>query len=55
MEAFDSLPADLRCFVRNLDFNLLDDHILGGEPEIRRVKGLIEAGHKPTFYETGKN
>lgn len=55
MEAFDSLPPDLRHFIQNLDFNLLDDHILGGEVEVRRVKGLLDAGYKPTFYATGLN
>lgn len=55
MEAFDSLPPDLRSFIRDLDFNLLDKHILGGEKEIRYVKSLLDAGVKPQFYETGLN
>ena len=55
MEAFDSLPPDLRSFIRELDFNILDDHIFGGEKEMRRVKKLLDAGVKPQFYETGLN
>lgn len=55
MEAYDDLPPDLRAFVRELDFNLLDDHILGGETEIRRVKALLDSGYQPTFYNTGTN
>jgi hypothetical protein len=55
MEAFDSLPPDLRSYIRELDFNILDDHILGGENEMRRVKKLLDAGVKPQFYATGLN
>ena len=55
MEAFDSLPPNLRAYIRELGFNLLDDHILAGAKEVRRVKTLLDAGVKPHFYETGLN
>jgi hypothetical protein len=55
MESFDLLPLHLRRFISDLNFNLADKHILLGEEEILRVKGLIESGVTPTYKWNGKN